>query len=103
MAGAVSGDRGCTVGASRGPDRHIAEYPELDKLLGPIRAGDFPRLGGAPSMGKTSLALSIANRAADKGTGVAIASLEMTGQSLGFPGAGRGVCGALCADAQGHG
>ena len=32
----------------------------------------------------TSLALSIANRAADKGIGVAIASLEMTGQSLGF-------------------
>lgn len=74
---ALSAHRGDRIGIS-------LNIPELDKLLGPIRAGDFLVLGGAPSMGKTSLALSIANRAADKGTGVAIASLEMTGQSLGF-------------------
>lgn len=74
---AVTAHKGEKIGINLG-------IPEIDKLLGPIRGGDFLVLGGAPSMGKTSLALSIANRTADKGVGVAIASLEMTGQSLGF-------------------
>lgn len=58
--------------------------PDLDRLIGPLRGGDLLVLGGAPSMGKTSLALSMASKVADAGLGVAIISLEMTGQSLAF-------------------
>lgn len=77
MESAAQAHHGKSIGINLG-------LAELDKLLGPLRGGDFIVLGGAPSMGKTSLALSIANRAADAGMGVAICSLEMTGQSLAF-------------------
>lgn len=77
MQDAIQAHRGENIGINLG-------LPDLDKLLGPLRGGDYLVLGGAPSMGKTSLALSVANRAADAGVGVAICSLEMTGQSLAF-------------------
>lgn len=74
MNGAVAGDAtGVTLGLH-----------EFDHVVGPMRPGDMIVLGGAPSMGKTSLALAIANRAAAQKIGVAIVSLEMTGQSLAF-------------------
>lgn len=57
---------------------------DLDRLTGPLRGGDMLVLGGAPSMGKTSLALAIADKVADQGVGVGLVSLEMTGESLAF-------------------
>lgn len=57
---------------------------EWDRLVGRLRRGDAIILGGRPSMGKTSLALSAATMVADKGVGVAIVSLEMTGGSLAY-------------------
>lgn len=77
MREAVSAHHGNEIGITLG-------LRDLDRLLGPLRGGDFLVLGGAPSMGKTSLALSMAHRAADSGLGVVICSLEMTGQSLAF-------------------
>ena len=77
MHEAVRAHHGDNIGITLG-------LPDLDKLLGPLRGGDFLVLGGAPSMGKTSLALSMASKVADAGLGVAIISLEMTGQSLAF-------------------
>lgn len=55
---------------------------DLDKLLGGLVGGDMVILGGAPSMGKTSLAVHVANTVAERGQGVAIVSLEMTAPSL---------------------
>lgn len=77
MREAVNAHHGKEIGITLG-------LRDLDRLLGPLRGGDYLVLGGAPSMGKTSLALSMASKVADAGLGVAIISLEMTGQSLAF-------------------
>lgn len=49
----------------------------LDGLFGGFRPGEMVLLGGRPSMGKTSVALSLALNAARAGHGVLFASLEM--------------------------
>lgn len=54
----------------------------VDEILGALYQGDLIYLGGRPSMGKTSLALSIALNVARSGRGVAIASLEMTPEAM---------------------
>ena len=54
----------------------------LDELTGGLFPGDLTIIGGRPSMGKTALALAMALNAARAGKGVAIASLEMTADSL---------------------
>lgn len=56
--------------------------PSLDELIGAFRPADLVIIGGRPSMGKTAVALSMALNAARSGAGVAIASLEMTPESL---------------------
>ncbi|MBT8347153.1 MAG: replicative DNA helicase [Desulfofustis sp.] len=58
-------------------------YTELDKMTAGLQPSDLVILAGRPSMGKTSLALNIAQHAAlvDK-TGVAIFSLEMSKDQL---------------------
>lgn len=66
---------------------------EFDQTVGRLRRGDSIIIGGRPSMGKTALALWIAGKVARqavvengeatrRGVGVAIVSLEMTGESL---------------------
>ena len=58
-------------------------YSELDKMTAGLQPSDLIILAGRPSMGKTALALNIAQHAAlvDK-TGVAIFSLEMSKDQL---------------------
>lgn len=60
----------------------LSGIKEWDKLIGRLRRGDMLVLGGRPSMGKTSLALALGEAVADQRRGVAIVSLEMTGESL---------------------
>jgi replicative DNA helicase len=51
---------------------------DFDRLTGGgLRRGDLAFLGGRPSMGKSTLALSIGRRAAKKGHGVLLFSMEM--------------------------
>lgn len=58
-------------------------YSELDKMTAGLQPSDLIILAGRPSMGKTALALNIAQHAAlvDK-TGVAVFSLEMSKDQL---------------------
>lgn len=58
-------------------------YQELDKITAGLQPADLVILAGRPSMGKTALALNIAQHAAlvDK-TGVAVFSLEMSKDQL---------------------
>lgn len=56
--------------------------PSLDKKMGGLVPGDLILIGGRPSMGKTTLALSMALSAARTGAGVSINSLEMTDDAL---------------------
>lgn len=54
----------------------------LDGMIGGFGPGELILLGGRPSMGKTGVALAIAGNVARGGGKVAIASLEMTPESL---------------------
>lgn len=56
--------------------------PALDSIVPGFFPGEMTLLGGRPSMGKTAVALTMALNAARAGHGVAIASLEMTPESL---------------------
>ena len=58
-------------------------FNKVDKLLGGLQRSDMIIIAGRPSMGKTSLALSIAHNAAKKfNQQVAIFSLEMSGEQV---------------------
>ena len=58
-------------------------FPDLDKLLGGFQRSDLVILAGRPSMGKTSLALSMGLNAAKKyHQNIAIFSLEMSCEQL---------------------
>ena len=58
-------------------------FPLLDKLLGGLQPSDLIIVAGRPSMGKTSLALSIAQNAARKfNQRVAFFSLEMSSEQV---------------------
>ncbi len=61
----------------------LSSYRGLDELLGGFQRSDLVIVGGRPSMGKTSLALSIArNAAVEHGACLALFSLEMARDSL---------------------
>ena len=55
---------------------------DFDEMTGGLHAPDLLILGGRPSMGKTSLATSIALRCAQQGFQVGIVSAEMSDESL---------------------
>lgn len=55
---------------------------ELDRLTGGFRPGQYVAIGARPSVGKSSLALQIADHAANLGHTVAFFSLEMEARSL---------------------
>jgi len=58
-------------------------FIDLDRMLAGLQPGDLVILAGRPSMGKTALALNIAQNAAVMGeVGVGIYSLEMSRQQL---------------------
>lgn len=53
-------------------------FPALDAQLdGGLSVGDLAIIGGRPGMGKTAFALSMSRKAARKGTGVLVLSLEL--------------------------
>ena len=61
----------------------LSGFAGLDEHLGGFQRSDLIIVGGRPSMGKTSLALSIArNAAVDHGACVALFSLEMAREPL---------------------
>jgi len=57
-------------------------YIDLDRLLGGLQRSDFILIAARPSVGKTSLCLSIARNAARYGQHVAIFSLEMSAEQV---------------------
>lgn len=57
--------------------------PSMDRLLGPLRPGQFIVGAGRPGMGKTATAISYALGAAERGHGVLFISLEMSADELG--------------------
>ena len=54
----------------------------LDRMTGGLRAGQFALLGARPSMGKTSLALAVAQSAARAGHRVLFVSAEMRAEAV---------------------
>ena len=69
-----SGD-GYTTGITSG-------FENINKFTNGFQRGEVTIVGARTSVGKTSLALNMAYKAARKGTTVAIFELEMTGESL---------------------
>lgn len=70
-------------GASDGVTGVATGFYDLDAKLAGLQAGDLVILAARPSMGKTALALNIAQNAAlMNGIGVGIYSLEMSRESL---------------------
>lgn len=61
-----------------GASRITTGLASLDRELGGWHRGQYSIIAGRPGMGKSMLAVSTAIRAAKKGAGVAIFSLEMT-------------------------
>lgn len=57
-------------------------FPDLDRLLTGLHKGDLIILAARPTMGKTALALNMAQNVASEGVPVAIFSLEMAGEQL---------------------
>ena len=61
----------------------LSSFTGLDEFLGGFQRSELIIIGGRPSMGKTSLALSLArNAAVDQGACVALFSLEMAREPL---------------------
>jgi replicative DNA helicase len=60
----------------------LSGFSELDEITGGFQPGDFIIIAGRPSMGKTALALNIAENMAMRGDGVGIFSLEMSKHQL---------------------
>jgi replicative DNA helicase len=61
----------------------LTGFPAIDEILGGLQRSDMVVLGARPSLGKSSLALSIArNMAVEQGACVAIFSLEMAKEQL---------------------
>ncbi len=57
-------------------------YRQLDEFTSGFQKGDFIVLAARPSVGKTALALSMAQHAAESGAGVGFFSLEMSAEQL---------------------
>ncbi len=58
-------------------------FPDLDKMTGGLHGGEMIVVAARPSMGKTSLAMNIAEHAAlEEGKPVGVFSLEMSADSL---------------------
>ncbi len=59
-------------------------FVDLDNITTGFQKSDMIVLAARPSMGKTSFALNVAQRAADKGNKIMIFSLEMSRQQIGM-------------------
>ena len=67
----------------RGVTGIASGYPDLDRMTAGFQRSDLIILAGRPSMGKTALALNIAQNVGKCGETVAIFSLEMSAAQLG--------------------
>ena len=61
---------------------NLTGFTDLDELTGGFQPGDFILIAGRPSMGKTALALNIAENMALRGDPVGLFSLEMSKHQL---------------------
>lgn len=59
-----------------------AGYKKLDEMTSGFQGGDLIILAGRPSMGKTGIALCIAENAAESGASVGFLSLEMAAEQI---------------------
>ncbi|MDD2565374.1 MAG: replicative DNA helicase [Candidatus Gracilibacteria bacterium] len=69
-------------------------FKNLDQKMGGLRRGDMIIIAARPSMGKTALALNIAQNVGDHGRNVAVFSLEMSKEQL----TDRLICSAMGVD-----
>ncbi len=60
----------------------LTGFADLDEVTGGFQPGDFIIIAGRPSMGKTALALNVAENMALRGDGIGIFSLEMSKNQL---------------------
>ncbi len=60
----------------------LTGFADLDEITGGFQPGDFIIIAGRPSMGKTALALNIAEHMAVRGDSVGLFSLEMSKHQL---------------------
>ena len=60
----------------------LGGFTDIDEITGGFQPGDFIIIAGRPSMGKTALALNIAENMAIRGDPVGIFSLEMSKHQL---------------------
>lgn len=65
------------------PPGLMTGFIDLDAMTGGLQPADLIVIAGRPSMGKTAIAMGIGRGIADKGTPVAVFSLEMNKASLG--------------------
>lgn len=84
LAQALMGATSMIAAAYQGEDGGVLRtgLTALDRIVPGFYPGELILLGGRPSMGKSAVASCIATRAARAGTGVCIASLEMTPESM---------------------
>jgi replicative DNA helicase len=59
-------------------------FHNLDRILHGLHPGNLVIVAGRPGMGKSALAFTLARNVASEGTGVALISLEMSAEELGF-------------------
>lgn len=78
------------------PTGLITGYDDLDEMMGGLQPGELLILAARPSMGKTTLALNLAERVSRKQKGVVIFSLEMSSQQV----ISNMLCGAAQVDGQ---
>jgi replicative DNA helicase len=64
------------------PTGLVTGYDDLDEYTGGLQPGELIVIAARPSMGKTSLALNIAERVGRRGNGVVVFSLEMAAQQV---------------------
>ncbi len=64
------------------PTGLITSYHDFDEMTGGLQPGELVIVAARPSMGKTTFALNLCERVAQKGQGVVIFSLEMAAQQV---------------------
>ncbi|MQF83048.1 replicative DNA helicase [SAR202 cluster bacterium AD-802-E10_MRT_200m] len=80
----AEGDASALEQIAQGMGAIPSGFNDLDQLLGGLQRSDLVIVAGRPSLGKSSLAITIARYAARSGTVAAIFSLEMSSEQIGL-------------------